>query len=243
MYGLIENIPQVVSINDSTVKLLFNILLFGTISSFTHCIGMCGAIAMGQSAIRMIESQNSSTLSKVMSSISWEYYIGKAIAYMILTFIVMKVGRLIDNNSTFAYIKFLLLSLVILYLTLSGIKVIYKLFDRNIPQIRFIKVFYHVPNIKCSFINSKVLSRLVIGICLGFIPCGVVYSAVGIIVSSTKSTTVALFAAFLFGLTTFPGLFILSYTGNVFFHRYGKLFNVIYLFSVILNIKFLIDVM
>ena len=239
MYGTLQDLSS----NSSIIQLLLNILLFGTMSSFTHCIGMCGGIAMGQSALRMIESQNSSTLEKVISCISWEYYIGKAITYMVLTFIVMKVSEFIDGSTIFHYVKFISLLVVILYLVISGVKVICKLCYRELPNLVQLKKFYPKLNLKYSFGNSKTLSRLVIGICLGFIPCGVVYTAIGIIVSSTKNTLIATATAFLFGLTTFPGLFILSYTGNVFFYRYSKLFNFIYLITVIVNIKFLIEMM
>jgi sulfite exporter TauE/SafE len=83
---------EIVSIvhNKDILELIFNIIIFGITNSFTHCIGMCGSIAMGQSAMRMIAIiKKPTTLEKIISCVAWEYYIGKAITYSLLTFIII----------------------------------------------------------------------------------------------------------------------------------------------------------
>ena len=241
MCDCINNVSEAVSVTDSIniLGLLFNIIVFGITSSFTHCIGMCGGIAMGQSAMRMIAVNKPTTLQKILTCISWEYYIGKAITYSILTFIVIEIGSFFHGNSIFQIVKTILLSVVICYLLMSSINVIYKILGRNIPKAGLFKKINLVFDIKFSKINNRILSRILIGICLGLIPCGVVYTAIGMIVSSIKSPIIALLIAFLFGLTTFPGLFILSYSGNIFFYRYNKILSLFYLVTALWNIKFL----
>jgi sulfite exporter TauE/SafE len=239
-----DSISQLATTVDfvSISQLIFNIVVFGITSSFTHCIGMCGGIAMGQSALRMIESQGKpSRLQKIIASVSWEYYIGKAVTYSLLTLAVMSLGKLFKGNLIFNFIKTTLLSIVIIYLLLSGLKVIYKIFGKNLNQLPLFEVFY--PTTKLTFIKNKTISKIIIGIFLGLIPCGAVYSAISIIVSGTENSVIGPFLAFLFGLTTFPGLFILSYMGNIFFHRYDRFFNIIYLLTVIWNVRFLVNIM
>ncbi len=237
-----SSVSQVISSDISTLELIFNIIIFGLTSSFTHCIGMCSGIAIGQSATRMIE-RNVSFLQKVLSCISWEYYIGKAMTYTLLTLFIMKIGTFFESNSIFEVVRFTLLLVVVIYLIFSGIKVIYKISGIFLPEIVLFKSFYQNFNFSFVLFNNKILSRIVIGMCLGLIPCGLVYSAIGIIVGGTKSTITAGFIAFLFGLTTFPGLFIVSYAGSIFFYRYQRLLSFLYLFTVAWNIKFLISMM
>jgi sulfite exporter TauE/SafE len=235
-------VSQIVSTanNIGTLELILNIIIFGITSSFTHCIGMCGGIAMGQSAMRMMDIIKKPTLlEKIISCIAWEYYIGKAIIYSILTLIVMKIGNIVRGNEMFQIVKSVLLSIVICYLLVSSIQVIYRLFGRDIPKISFLKKLEPMMNIKFNTIKNKVLSRLVIGMFLGLIPCGVVYAAIGMIVSSATSLIIGFFTAFIFGLTTIPGLFILSYSGNIFFYRYHRALSLLYLLTALWNINFL----
>ena len=237
-----QGVSEVVSSvgGTDTLELIFNLIIFGITSSFTHCIGMCGGIAMGQSAMRMMAVNKPTNLQKILTCISWDYYIGKAITYGILTFIVMEIGNILRGNSIFQIVKVILLSVVICYLVLSSMRVIYKLLGRNIPRIGLFSKINLAFDIK---IHNKILSRIVIGMFLGLIPCGVVYSAIGMIVSSVQSPMIAVFMAFLFGLTTFPGLFILSYSGNIFFYRYHKILSIFYLVTALWNIKFLVMVL
>jgi sulfite exporter TauE/SafE len=236
-----ESVSQVVSTTGSIdmLQLIFNVIIFGITSSFTHCIGMCGGIAMGQSAMRIMMVNKATNLQKIACCISWEYYIGKALTYGILTAIVMGIGNIFRGNNIFQVVKMILLLVVICYLLLSSAQVVYKLFGKSIPKVVLFEKFSKVFNIQVNNIKNRVLSRVVIGMCLGLIPCGIVYSAIGMIVSAVESPMIGGFIAFLFGLTTFPGLFILSYSGNIFFYRYSKVLSLFYLLTTLWNIKFL----
>lgn len=237
-----QKVSEVVSNvgNIDTLELIFNLIIFGITSSFTHCIGMCGGIAMGQSAMRMMAVNKPTNLGKILTCISWEYYIGKAITYSILTFFVMEIGNILRGNNIFQIIKIVLLSIVICYLLLSAVQIVYKLLDKNIPKFTLFKKINFIHYIKFNKINNKIISRIIIGMCLGLIPCGVVYAAIGMIVSNVQRPIIGVLITFLFGLTTFPGLFILSYSGNIFFYRYHKILSIFYLVTALWNIKFLI---
>lgn len=235
-----EGASQIIS-SINTFELILNIIIFGITSSFTHCIGMCGGIAMGQSAMRMMNIMSKPTmLDKIISCIAWEYYIGKAITYSILTLIVMKLGDILRGNSTFQVVKTILLSCVIFYLFLSSIEVIYKLFGKDVPKIKLLNKLKPSIGLNFNTIKYKTLARLIMGIFLGFLPCGIVYVAIGMIVTSTTNVIIGSLTAFLFGLTTIPGLFILSYSGNIFFYRYHRALSVLYLLTAIWNLQFLV---
>lgn len=228
---------QVVEIasNLSAIELIISMFLFGVSSSFTHCIGMCGAIAISQASMRMmIDNMKPSALRKIACCAAWEYYLGKAITYCFLTFLVMQIHYVLKENKV---IKFTLIALVILYFILSIIRVIYDTINTQSKPFKKLHSFERHLNSKNVFI------RLMIGVLLGFIPCGIVYAAITTIVSSTNDLLVAVMAILVFGIGTFPGLFLLSYSGSLFIYRFKKLLNIIYILSMVWNIRLLIMMM
>jgi sulfite exporter TauE/SafE len=233
--------------NLDSISLLLNLFILGITSSFSHCIGMCGAIAMSQASSRMISDlpgKNHGNLKKVMCCAAWEYYLGKAITYAALTTVVMLLGAAIRDNYIFQLLKNFFLLLVIFYFILSSIRVTFSLFNRklSIPKIPQIKPLMNIRLFKINLAQNT-FSRIIIGICLGLIPCGIVYSAIAVITSNTKSISLAIAAALVFGVATFPGLFMISYSGNLILYRFKRLFDLAYLLTMLWNTKILFSML
>lgn len=242
-----QNTAAAVVTNLDTIALLFNLFMLGITSSFSHCIGMCGAIAMSQASARMISDlpeKNHGNLKKIMCCAALEYYLGKAITYAFLTTIVIVLGEAISNNYVFKFLKKIFLFFVILYFIMSSTRVIFKLFNKkiSIPKIPQIKPLMNIKLFNINF-GQNTFSRLFVGMCLGLIPCGIVYSAIAIITTNTHNISLGILAAIVFGVGTFPGLFMVSYSGNLILYRFKKLFDLAYLITMIWNTKILISIL
>ncbi len=232
------------------LTLILNLFLLGITTSFSHCIGMCGSIAMSQATSRIIsdlKTHQDKNFKKILCCIAWEYYVGKAITYGILTCIVMLFGYVLKGNILFHSIKNIMLLLVIFYFILSAIKTCYSIFNKKviIPKIADLS---RLDSIKVKFFNvhsqsRNIISRLLIGIGLGLIPCGMVYGAIGTIVANTNNVLVSFMAAIAFGFGTFPGLFLISYSGNLILYRFKKLFDITYFITLIFNLKILFEIL
>lgn len=235
----INNIYKMIQSDDFII--ILNLFILGLGSSFSHCIGMCGSIAIAQSGMRMMVNNNS----KVMSCFAWEYYLGKAITYVILTLSALYLGLFFRNYHLFKIVKVCLVIFGIFYFILAVIQIIYRMFvhKKSIPPIMNLKIINTTHNIKFNFISKyKSISRIVFGMCLGLIPCGIVYGAITTILSSTHQLIIVTISAFAFGIGTFPGLFVLSYSGQLFFYKYSKVLNILYLLTMIWNIHLLIEI-
>jgi sulfite exporter TauE/SafE len=232
------------------LTLILNLFLLGITTSFSHCIGMCGSIAMGQATSRIIndlKSHKDKNFQKLLCCIAWEYYIGKALTYGALTCIVVLFGYILKGNILFHSIKDIMLLVVIFYFILSAIKTCYSIVNKKVMIPKIIELS-SLKNVKVKFFNihsqsKNIISRLLVGIVLGLIPCGMVYGAIGTIVANTNNILVSFMAAIAFGLGTFPGLFLISYSGNLILYRFKKLFDITYLVTLMFNLKILFEIL
>lgn len=244
-----ENAAATVATNLDSIGLILNLFVLGITSSFSHCIGMCGAIAMSQASARMISDlpgKNHGNLKKIMCCAAWEYYLGKAITYAFLTALVIALGTTVKDNYIFKLLKNSFLLLVILYFFVSSLRVIFSLLNRklSIPKIPQIKPLMNLRLFKINLnLSQNLFSRMIIGICLGLIPCGIVYSAIAVITTNTTSIPLGVLAALIFGGGTFPGLFMISYSGNIILYRFKRLFDLAYLLTMLWNAQILISML
>ncbi len=243
----------------SSIVLAINLFLIGISSSFSHCIAMCGSIAVSQATMRLIQLNQSkvNTPNKILCCISWPYYLGKTITYCLLTFLAMLFGYVFRNNVFFIILKNILLLIVAFYFILSAIQTIYRLlgvvhnkpskhsnnnngFLTNLME-RASQRYNLIINRSYRSANLNGVSGLMIGMLLGLIPCGVVYGSIVTIVSHSQNSLLTAMTAMLsFGIGTFPGLFLLAYSGNLFFYRFRKVFDMLYACTMLWNAKMLV---
>jgi sulfite exporter TauE/SafE len=168
------------------INLIIKAFLFGLSGSFTHCLGMCGGIALGQNALRLIQNQSFvSPLQRFLAALSWEYYLGKSLSYAIISLILLLISRHFYSNPWLILIKKTAIVTVILYL-------IYNLWGILQPKTRNCKKTL-VP----SFVKKITKFNLFIcGILLGFIPCGLVYSMITMVLAGSDNPMVVFIGAF-----------------------------------------------
>lgn len=185
--------------------------LFGILGSF-HCVGMCGPIALALPVGR------GAGLPFVVGRLL--YNGGRIVTYTLLGALSGLLGKSLElaglqqNLSILSGI--LILLLVVVPATASG------KFRRITGLENLLRI---VKNAMAMLFGRKALWSLgAIGLLNGLLPCGFVYFALAGAVSMPTIPGAMLYM-FLFGLGTFPLMFILSVSGKLIKPRLRKVFN------------------
>lgn len=245
---------------DPTYLQLCTTLFFsGLAGSFSHCIWMCGPIAISQMSMRMMLIPNSqmSELNKIKSAAAAPYYIGKAITYSILTLFASIISIHFRSYPFFQYFGALVLCLAMFFFIKSGISaalsvISESVYSKGLSQyigrteissmrraIKFLEASL-VNKISVKHISPYNIKGLILGMILGLIPCGLVYANISLALSATDNSLLAALAMFIFGMATIPGLFIVSYIGSSMFEKYKKAFSLLHMCAMFFNTYLLV---
>jgi sulfite exporter TauE/SafE len=170
-------------------------LLFGFVGSL-HCVGMCGPIAM----LVQGRGRGSFVLNRLL------YNIGRTVTYAAMGFAVGWLGKLFNWSGYQNMVSIAAGILILIALTIPAVQA------RFFPAIGIL-----VSSLKHRFAkyirSTKPQANLALGILNGFLPCGLVYSALTLaLVQATvwDSTRVMIF----FGLGTIPALIGVVYSAD-----------------------------
>lgn len=169
----------------------------GLFGSF-HCVGMCGPIALS------LPVYGKSLIEKLLLIISYNF--GRATAYALLGVVFGYIGQ---QFFLFGYQQVFSVTLGCLILLFFLGK---KYFSGNI--ILFGRFYHKVKLVLTGLLQSanNTLSYFLVGFANGFLPCGLVYVAIGAAMA-TGSIWSGAALMFVFGLGTFPfmiGIMIFS---------------------------------
>jgi len=221
-----------------SIGLLINMFITGLVGSFTHCIGMCGPIAIGQMSMRLmnVPKEKMNQRNKLLCAASIPYYIGKSLSYSLLAISFFSLTSALFQNPIMKFICAILMIIAAIFFITSAFAV-------NFPMIlkfdnfKVIKFFTNqLMKITKSFTKNPFGFRgWILGMLLGLIPCGLVYASIATAVSYSSNFFIAGLSLFLFGLGTIPGLFLISYLGENILIIWRKFFNVLYFLSMTFN--------
>lgn len=198
------------------------LFLLGFFSSFGHCIGMCGGFVFAYS--QKLEAQKKGSILPHLL-----YNFGRIITYGFLGLVLGFVGQILTGAS---YLQGGIQILAGIFMVLLGLEMggflslkkflKFKALDR--ASHYFVKTF--------GKLSSK--NIFLLGLFLGFIPCGLVYVALA------KSLTLGsplfgLLGMLAFGLGTIPSLFILGVSSSFISSRFRQ---TIYKVAIIIVILF-----
>lgn len=203
-----------------------SIILTGIFGSFTHCIGMCGPIAMLQTSMRMmnIDTQSMKQSKKFSAALAMPYYLGKATTY---TFYYLLLELLTEGFRHLNMYKYG----ISVFLLLSGAAFIWLAASKNFSFF----ITQSTTQSKNSSINKIIaklnlkpfgLSGYIMGLILGLIPCGFVYVVITAVASYVDNIALGAITILMFGISTIPGLFLISYFGNYLIKRYKRVFAI-----------------
>ena len=221
--------------------LILTMFVTGLAGSFTHCIGMCGPIAIGQMSIRLMHTpkEKMTQWNKIQCSLALPYYIGKALTYSILALVALELSENFKDSKGFLYVGLFLMIVTGLLFIKAGLSKTFFFMELDKDNL-LNKVLNKVNNFisnntKKLSANPKGIKGWLLGMILGLIPCGLVYASIVTVVSNSDSMWLAGSAMFAFGLGTIPGLFMVAYLGQQILSRWKKPFNILYSITMFFN--------
>ncbi len=246
--------------NEFEIKILLSLFSLGLFGGFSHCGFMCGPFVLMQvnSNLKNLKIENITYLKKLKGLALIPYHLGRITTYSILGFICAFVGNNIRNNNNLN-----LISAIILFI---GALLVFNLILKNFQINLFSKIFKKLVNFsklnpfknhfckkyskkdlyqkinlffKKLFQNPRGLKGYFLGIILGFIPCGLLYSAL-IITATLDNYFLAFLAMLIFGLATIPALFLSAIGSYLFFSKMKIGFKIFSQFILSINMIMLL---
>ncbi|MFT5703216.1 MAG: sulfite exporter TauE/SafE [Rickettsiales bacterium] len=229
--------------NYQEITIIGSLFIFGLFGGFSHCAGMCGPFVLAQVGNRLgkIDIKDATTFKKMSGISLLPYHLGRITSYCFIAVISSFLTNNLKNILAFKQLAGILLIMGALMIFNSAIAKIKLPF--RIPARLEIKTPFFIKNLtKSLFLNPVGFKNYLLGIILGFIPCGLVYGAI-IIALSLDNSALVLMAMFAFGVGTIPALLITALGGHYFFSglfngnpKYLKYFTKIILFINIITL-------
>lgn len=214
---------------------LFNMGLFG---GFLHCSSMCSPFVIHQVSARLKnqEIDKYQGFSKLKSLALIPYHLGRIFTYSIIGGFCSYLAGNVREIGNFQRISGFIL-------ILASILMILAIFNKKIINLGSfsVKIFSIFPKIKIFkdflgslFANPTYYRGFILGVFLGFLPCGLLYSAF-IVASSMENVSLALIGMLIFGFGTFPALFLVGSTGYLFLNYAKKYIKIIARLVILIN--------
>jgi sulfite exporter TauE/SafE len=158
-----------------------------------HCVGMCGPIAL------LIQGNNKRQY--IINRMA--YHVGRTTTYMMLGLIMGLMGKIFQFGGWQSYLSVGGGLVILLFLLIPSIQGTIPLLSRLVIKLKsLLGKYLH---------SGKIYSNALTGMLNGFLPCGLVYSAL-VLALVQPSLEYSVLAMALFGLATIPALFI--FTGS-----------------------------
>jgi len=235
---------------NDTINIIIPLITLGFFGSLSHCAFMCGPFVMMQvnNQLKHIQINKFNKFNKLKAIILIPYHLGRATSYGFLGLISSILGQNIKNYTNYHLISGILLflsAIIILKLILQNFNI--KLLPQTTQNKKnhkkdFIinKLLDFIKNItKPLFLNPKGLNGYLLGLILGFIPCGLLYSAL-LIAANIDNNLTAMIAMFCFGISNIAGLTLVSFGNYLFFRTSDFLLNIFIQFILLINMIILV---
>lgn len=199
--------------NSGILLTLFAAGLFG---GLTHCAGMCGPFVAAQ--IRPGNS-NISYIKKLSGIALLPYHFGRMTTYIFMGVIATLLSKQIIGSAVQQF-------LAVVFLFIAGVIFI----SSAAPKISFWQNIFTsaissgVGNIigglaKPLFNNNNVVKRYILGVLLGFLPCGLIFAML-MIVSTTGSIFTAIIGISLFTIGTLPSMMFVGFGSQLAYNKW-----------------------
>lgn len=192
----------------------------GLVGGFTHCAGMCGPFVMGQAASKLeaIPAASMREWRRLSGAALAPYHLGRMTTYTLLGIIAALLSAQIKIYPIFPLISAALLSIAAIFFIGSSVK--------GLPLSRLIHwlekhvtLSRHVLELARPFFNQPTgWNGYVLGLLLGFMPCGMVFAAL-MSVAATGDPMGAALGMTAFSIGTVPALFLIGLGARFLFRR------------------------
>ncbi|CAK6538086.1 MAG: hypothetical protein IRD7MM_06245 [Candidatus Midichloria mitochondrii] len=209
-------------LNYGSLGLLMTMFVTGIVGSFTHCIGMCGPIAISQMSMRLMNlpKEKMTQKNKVLCAASIPYYIGKSFSYALLAMSWFGLATVTSQSHFIKILGAILMLIAALFFMTSAFAGNPRIAS-NWNRLKIMRSFSNkLVAIAQSFTHNPFgFKGWVLGLLLGLIPCGLVYASIATAVSYSNNFLLAGLSLFIFGLGTIPGLFLIAYSGGKYINK------------------------
>lgn len=192
--------------------LLSSLFLTGLIGSATHCVGMCGPFVLSQVAARLeqLPPDRMNEFRRMTGAALLPYHLGRATTYATLGGVGAAAAGALAGWSGFRYLAAGLLALAALFLMGMAVPRLKALlggggdgwWSRNVGALA-----------RPLFASPTGLRGWLLGVMLGFIPCGLLYAALAAAAASGDAVAGAL-GMLAFAAGTIPSLVAVGAIGH-----------------------------
>lgn len=198
---------------ESHGNILLSLFLAGLIGSSSHCVGMCGPFVMAQ--VTSDVSENATLFERVKGAALLPYHLGRITTYVGLGIIGAMASQFLVGTPVQKGVAFVLLGVAGIIFVANAVPSIKQYFGFSSAT----KISGYVGQVlgklaRPFFAGASSFRRWILGVLLGFLPCGLVIAAV-MAVASTGDPVAAAMGMAAFGLGTIPALFLVS-NGTIF---------------------------
>lgn len=214
----------------SDFNLIFSLISIGFFGGFTHCIGMCGPFVISQvsSNLSKTKIENYQGFQKISGIALFPYHLGRLTTYATIGLITNLLSNSLDNFIGFKFFSSLMLLLAIiffvnLFIKQNNLSFLHSFFI--LPEyLSFLRKYFGffklyqklLTNISSLLKNSSGFKGYLLGLILGFLPCGMLYGSFAIS-GNFSSPILAFIGMALFGLSTFFALFWVGFFAKLSF--------------------------
>lgn len=213
---------------DGSEGLLFALFMAGLAGGVTHCLGMCGPFVISQVQARLeaVPAAAMSELKRLSGGALIPYHLGRATTYMALGAVAAIATHQLAQIEALHWVAAALLGFAALFFigyALRGLGV-------QLPGMQGVDASGGEGTlarawgraIKPLFKHPTGLRGYVLGLALGFLPCGLLYGALAAAAAGGEWLT-AVFAMAAFWLGTAPALLGLGFAGGAILGRWPDL--------------------
>jgi uncharacterized protein len=202
--------------------LLLSMFLAGLIGSASHCAAMCGPFVLVQTGETMARlTVGSGELRRLAGAALLPYHAGRAITYILLAVLLSLPLHLLGNLPQLRFIPAIALTLGALLFLVLGFRGLRGSLASGIAATSGLGAWLGRIT-KPLFAKPWGWQGVGLGVLLGFLPCGLLYAAVGA-AAATSDPLAAAMSMVAFVLGTFPMLWLVGYLGGWAQHRWHRM--------------------
>jgi uncharacterized protein len=203
----------------------FGLLLAGLAGGAMHCVPMCGPFVLGQVADRMarVPAVRLCELQRVRGALLLPYHLGRITTYAGLGALAAAMGSTLSSLPWLSSLSGLLLLVAALLFLGQALRRLVPALHALLPDATaaphgFVRL---IVGLTGRIDRSSPLGGLLLGLALGFLPCGFLYAALTAAAASGGPAAGAL-AMVAFGLGTVPSLVAVGIAGQAAGRRWQR---------------------